>query len=414
MRNGAVSSSPEIQQAFQEWDRGATIYNFKVACCLGIALMPAGAILDHFVYPGKVTEFLELRLLSSVLIACFLLVLLTPFARRHYRVLGVALAMLPSSFISLMIYRTDGASSPYYAGLNLVLLVVAFVMHWTFRESLIAVLIVITMYLAACVFNTPVHDWKAFLKHDQAAILNNVYFLVLTGIIVVTGRFFHSQMRFREFALRYELDKNKQTLEEKNKELAELDQVKSRFFANISHELRTPLTLLLAPLETLLYRYKTSLDSESRNLLITMQSNGMRLLKLINDLLDLVRLESGVMQVKREPLDMAEFIKGLASAARQVADDKRIKLETVIDPAVGIVQADRDKLEKIILNLQFNALKFTPSGGRVEVHAEKQGSPREIQIGAGSAPADPSSPGGEELALMEKSAERIQPLLAGG
>src|SRR5207302_7338219 len=64
--------------------------------------------------------------------------------------------------------------------------------------------------------------------------------------------------------------------------------------------------------------------------------------------------------------------------------------------------ADRDKLEKIILNLQFNALKFTPSGGRVEVHAEKQGSPREIQIGAGSALADPSIPGGEELVLMVK------------
>src|SRR5438034_2389066 len=158
-------------------------------------------------------------------------------------------------------------------------------------------------------------------------------------------------MRFREFALRYELDKNKQTLEEKNKELAELDEVKSRFFANISHELRTPLTLLLAPLENLLNRFRSSFDEESRNLLVTMHSNGMRLLKLINDLLDLVRLESGVMVVRREPVDVAEFLKGLASAARQMADDKRIKLETHVDPQLGTVMADRDKLEKIILNL---------------------------------------------------------------
>src|SRR5205807_3324609 len=172
---------------------------------------------------------------------------------------------------------------------------------------------------------------------------------------------------------RFELDRNKQMLEESNNKLREMDEVKSRFFANISHELRTPLTLLLAPLETLINRFKSSFDEGSRNLLVTMHSNGMRLLKLINDLLDLVRLESGVMVVKREPVDVAEFMKGLASAARQMADDKRIKLETHADPELGTVAADRDKLEKIILNLQFNALKFTPSGGRIELRAEKQG-----------------------------------------
>src|SRR5262249_10329885 len=109
------------------------------------------------------------------------------------------------------------------------------------------------------------------------------------------------------------------------------------------------------------------------DLLATMHSNGMRLLKLINDLLDLVRLESGRMEVKSEPLEVTEFVKGLASAARQVADDKRLRLETFVDPSLGAVAADRDKLEKIVLNLVFNALKFTPSGGRVELRAEKQG-----------------------------------------
>src|SRR5436305_10558553 len=219
------------------------------------------------------------------------------------------------------------------------------------------------MYLAAC-FLQPSFVLKDFV--------NNFYFTFCTAGIVVTGKYFYNKLRFREFTLRFELDRNKQMLEESNNKLREMDEVKSRFFANISHELRTPLTLLLAPLETLLNRFKSSFDEESRNLLVTMHSNGMRLLKLINDLLDLVRLESGVMVVKREPLDLAEFIKGLASAARQMADDKRIRLETWVAPEIGSVQLDRDKLEKIVLNIQFNALKFTPAGGRIDVRAEKQ------------------------------------------
>src|SRR6185503_13489390 len=155
--------------------------------------------------------------------------------------------------------------------------------------------------------------------------------------------------RLREFSLRWELDRNRLQLEESNQKLKQLDETKSRFFANISHELRTPLTLLLAPLETLLNRFRQSFDQETRNLLVTMHSNGMRLLKLINDLLDLVRLESGRLVVRKDNVSVTEFVRGLVSATRQVAQDKRIHLETAIDPQLGVVVLDRDKLEKMVL-----------------------------------------------------------------
>lgn len=358
----------EIQAAFADYDRRETINNFKVACVIGMTLMPAGIVLDKSVIvdPAQAIYFLKLRLLCSLLIGLFLALLLTPLGNRHYRFQGVLLFMLPASFIAWMIYKTTGAESPYYAGLNLVLLVLAYVLHWTFRESLTAASLVIVLYLAACFFHGPTH-----LVDTPSLFVNNLYFLVLTGIITVTGSYFHSKARFREFALRFELDKNRKALEDSNQKLMELDQIKSRFFANISHELRTPLTLLLAPLESLLRRF--NLEPDTKDLLVTMHSNGMRLLKLINDLLALVRLESGRMEVKREPLEVGEFVKGLASAARQVADDKRLRLETFVDSAVGTVLADRDKLEKVVLNLLFNALKFTPAGGRVELRAEKRG-----------------------------------------
>jgi signal transduction histidine kinase len=363
----AFANSQEIRRAFAEHDRQSIINNVKVGCLLGVVLMPAGILLDYCVYgdhPEIVRRFLELRLLCSALIGMFLGIVVTPLGRRHPRKLGVTLAMFPTFFIAWMIYEQGGSESHYYAGLNLVLLVIGFVLYWTFIESLVAVSLVILMYVGACLCHGHI------LAKD---LENNLYFMALTGIIVVTGSYFHSKYRFREFALRFELNRNRQALEESNQKLLELDQIKSRFFANISHELRTPLTLLLAPLETLLHRFNRSFDEETRNMLLTMHSNGMRLLKLINDLLDLVRLESGRLEIKQEPLAVAEFVKGLASAARQVAEDKRLRLETYVDPALGTLLGDQDRLEKIVLNLVFNALKFTPAGGRVELRAEKQG-----------------------------------------
>jgi len=365
------SHSAQIKEAFEKYDREVTINNFKVASILGMVLVPSFAILDYEVYPALATEFLKVRLLCSALIAGFLGVLLTQFGRRHYRSFAVTLVLLPASAINYMVFRSsDGPESPYYAGLNLVLLMTGFVLRWTLRESLVAVLLVVSEYLAACRF------WGSI--HAGGLFLNNLYFLGTTSVIVATGNYFFSQSRYREFALRFELDQNRQQLEENNQRLRELDQVKSRFFANISHELRTPLTLLIAPLESLLHR--SGLDSENRGLLETMHANSMRLLKLINDLLDLVRLESGRMKVKLEPLVVPEFVRGIASVAKQVAEDKHLRLDTRVHPTLDNILADRDKLEKILLNLVFNALKFTPAGGRVELRAEAQGNQLVLQV----------------------------------
>src|SRR5690606_28577202 len=105
------------------------------------------------VHPEEVLLFFNLRLLCSALIGGFWLFVRSPYGRQIYRTLGVVLALLPAFFISWMIYETDGAASPYYAGLNLVLLVVGFILHWTVLESAVAVSAVSFMYLMACYLN---------------------------------------------------------------------------------------------------------------------------------------------------------------------------------------------------------------------------------------------------------------------
>jgi signal transduction histidine kinase len=357
----AIWNDPEFKQAFLDNEREVRINTGKLACALVVVLMPFGVLLDYAVYPDHVGYFFRLRLLCSVLVGIIWLLHRTAWGRNHYEALGLPIVMLPAIFIAFMIFVTDGTSSPYYAGLNLILLAVSAVGHWSFRDTMISVSSVILMYFGASYANATNFDFSDFF--------NNLYFLALTGIIVVTGNYLYNRLLFREFEVRFQLDKSRQMLEESNRKLLELDQVKSRFFANISHELRTPLTLLLAPLQTLIQERGSTLQSEMQKLLLIMQSNGMRLLKLINDLLDLVRLESGKMEVKREPVAMEPFLLGLANAVKKTAEDRGIRLEVTSDPAVGMVLTDSDKLERILLNLLFNALKFTPAGGNVEVKA---------------------------------------------
>jgi signal transduction histidine kinase len=354
----------EFQEAFVANERRERIRTGKVACALVVFLMPAGVILDRYVYPDHWYNFLLLRLLCSVLAGGLWALHNTEFGIRHYRFLGIPIALLPAFFISWMIGITEGLESPYYAGLILILLAVNAIVHWSTVESLLAIGMLFLSYLIACL------PWNT--AKDSGTFFNNIYFLVLTCIIVVTGNYLYNQLHFREFVLRFELGQNRQKLEETNQKLVELDRIKSRFFANISHELRTPLTLLLAPLQTLIQGRDLALEPEMRQLLLIMQSNGMRLLKLINDLLDLVRLESGKMEVKREPVVIEPFLHGLANAVKASAQDRGIHLQVSSSPTLHTILTDSDKLERILLNLLFNALKFTPAGGKVEVKARKE------------------------------------------
>jgi signal transduction histidine kinase len=362
---GPTQHEKEFEQAFISRERQDRIRSGKVACALVMFLMPAGVILDLWVYPQQVRDFFQLRLICSVLAAVWWTLHQTSFGLRHYRLLGVPIAILPGFFIAWMISVTEGPASPYYAGLILVLLAVNAIVHWSTVESLLALAVLYLFYLVACA------RWP--IAEEQGIFFNNIYFLVLTGIIVVIGNYLYNQLQFREFVLRFELSQNRRTLEQANQKLIELDRVKSQFFANVSHELRTPLTLLLTPLQSLIQEHKTELASPARDLLLIMQSNGMRLLKLINDLLDLVRLESGKMEINSEPVDIDQLVHGVANAVKNVAQDRAIEVKVAIDPSIGTIVGDSDKLERILLNLLFNAIKFTPAGGIVEIAVMRVG-----------------------------------------
>lgn len=143
-------------------------------------------------------------------------------------------------------------------------------------------------------------------------------------------------------------------------ELAEIDKAKTLFFSNVSHEFRTPLTLMLGPLEELIQNH--SLPPDETKIIETTHRNAMRLLKLVNTLLDFSLMESGRMKARFVPVDIAAFTTNLASSFRSVIEKAGMTLEVKTETLLRPVYADKQMWEKIVFNLLSNAFKYTLQG----------------------------------------------------
>ncbi|MEU1590808.1 SpoIIE family protein phosphatase [Micromonospora sp. NPDC005710] len=169
-------------------------------------------------------------------------------------------------------------------------------------------------------------------------------------------------------------------------ELAALDRAKTNFFANVSHEFRTPLTLVLGPLEDMLA--DPELPATVTGQLTMMHRNALRLLKLVNTVLDFSRLESGRLAARYQPTDLADYTGRLASTFRSATDRAGLRLVVDCPPLSTPVFVDRDMWEKIVLNLVSNAVKFTFDGEiRVRIRAVRGGARLEVtDTGVGIVP----------------------------
>ena len=169
----------------------------------------------------------------------------------------------------------------------------------------------------------------------------------------------------RRYELNRTLLKNQVKLDEvKLKEREETDKMKSRFFANISHEFRTPLTLILGPTEKVLSESK---DNETKKQLSIVKRSANRLLGLINQLLDLSKLEAGKLELKASKTNIVTFIKGLTMSFESMAERKDITLKIKSSSDEIELYFDKEKMTNIMTNLLSNAFKFTPEGGQITV-----------------------------------------------
>jgi PAS domain S-box-containing protein len=156
-------------------------------------------------------------------------------------------------------------------------------------------------------------------------------------------------------------------LKDTNVELEAANFAKDRFLASMSHELRTPLNAILGFTGTLLMRLPGELNEEQQRQLKTVEQNGRHLLSIINDLLDLAKIESGNIELRFERVSPLEVVDDVVEGLRPLADENELALEVQVDPDL-VLRSDRRALTQILINLTNNAIKFTETGGvRIDV-----------------------------------------------
>ena len=356
MGNRHATDQLTFDRYWQEAGRTLATEQLRITCVMLLALQVAFSCLDAFAFPEHFPLFLGARMSVNVLLVVSLLWL----RHSHQRVAQSAIALALGAEILLMIYKTGGPVSDYYVGLIILSVGMPVLLPYRRREALGITGSFFVGFLLSPLAVDGDFDTTRFLTALVFIGTGCVECVVSSGILM--------NARMADFAQRAEL-------EESRDRLAALDEAKARFSANVHHELRTPLTLILAPLDAMRSGELGQVPENLEKTLRTMHINGQRLLKMINNLLDLAKVESQSFEIHRRPMDLLRLLRDLVDGAGDMAARKGIdlRLEAVSGEAEGeglVVNADPEAVEKVAMNLLGNALKFTESGGRITLRVE--------------------------------------------
>ncbi|MDP0489518.1 MAG: ATP-binding protein [Verrucomicrobiota bacterium JB023] len=365
------AEDPEFLRRFEEEEAVARVPNYRIASGLASIFIAAGSVMDRVAFDEDWPILVLLRGECSLTLLLIYALLGTEWGKKHHLIIGHFIEGSLVVSILAMIWVTGGGISPYYAGLNLVMVGASLLLRWSLVHGLVNVLL--------CCGGYSVLSWVMSMniqgvtpEEYAKGVSTSSFFLFVTGFFTAAGTSFLYHLRMNEFRLREELTEERLRLEKSHEKLKELDESKTRFFANMSHELRTPLTLILGPIEDLSSFQPIRENASMRRMVTAMEENGLRLLRLINELLDLIRLDGSENEKREEICELTEIVSSTRSSFYPVMDKKGLKLIFDVEQApIGYYRVERMKVEKVLLNLISNAVKFTPSGGTVGLSLRK-------------------------------------------
>jgi response regulator RpfG family c-di-GMP phosphodiesterase/signal transduction histidine kinase len=337
----------ELDREFRKETQTRLAHDTKWGVLHTLYMYPVFIPLDFLVYPDQAMTFVWIRLAVVALSIGIHFVMRLPFAEQHAKTFASFVYLYCTISIVVMVHLADGYASPYYAGVNLVLIAFMFIAPMRLRETIVVCLIVYAVYIVPIVAQNDVTDY--------AVLAGNNFFLLSTMALVSVSSYIATAMRKKEFSSRYELARA-------NDELTKLDVLKSQFFASISHEIRTPLTSIMAPTDSLKRGDVGTLTDAQRELVAQVNRNALRLLDLINQMLDFAKFDAKKMTLHLRRVSMTRVIRNQIALFREVCRRKGLEMQSDIDEEIPTVFLDADKVDRILSNLIRNAIKFTDQG----------------------------------------------------
>ncbi|MFW6312325.1 MAG: HD domain-containing phosphohydrolase [Spirochaetota bacterium] len=356
MRRVDVPPSSDLEAAFAREMQERAAQDTRWGVLNTLFMYPVFIPLDFLVYPEAASLFLWIRLgvVGLSIVVHFMMNL--AFARKHARLFGAFAYLYCTLAIVLMVHLVDGYASPYYAGINLVLISFLFILPMSVKLTATVCAVVYAAYIVPIVVRGGITDIPVLAANN--------FFLVSTMLLVVMSSFLATNMRRKEFTSRFELARA-------NEELKKLDVVKSQFFASISHEIRTPLTSIMAPTDSLFRGDVGELSPAQRTLVGQVHRNSLRLLDLINQMLDFAKFDAKEMKLHLKRVNLARVVRSQIALFQEVCRRKGLTLEGSNAENIPVVFLDHEKTERILSNLIRNAIKFTERGTvRVELELE--------------------------------------------
>jgi signal transduction histidine kinase len=338
-----------------------------------VCLYPAFGVLDYLVAPrGALALLYGTRAAVTLVTLVLFRVVQAELFRKHPNAISASYMVLISLGISLMTVFMGGLASPYYAGLTLVMVASGLLFVWPPHVIAVTYASIVVIFLIA--------NLASRGGADLLSAISNQFFLISTAIIAGTGQTLGYRSQREQVSFQLALEKATQNLARAHEQLKQLDRFKSEFFANITHELKTPLTLILAPLGLLVDGQLGTISDAQRSTLTSMQKSGVRLSRLISDLLDLSKLEESRLRLRVERHDLVAYLHGLLRQVEPLAQRKSLMLSFEADANVAMVHCDIDRLERVFVNLLSNAMKFTEPGGWVMLKLFDEGASVRVEV----------------------------------
>lgn len=354
------STDSELEARWSAWLLARNRRGTRGLLFIVLVLYPAFGVLDYLTAPEEWLWLLyTTRLLITLATLAMLRVLPGRLFDRNADVISAAYIVLISSGITLMTLFMGGLASPYYAGLSLVIVATGLLYVWPLG--------VVTVTYATIIGSFVVLNLVFDARPVWLTAVSNQFFLISTAIIAGTAQLVAYRSQREQIERQLVLERTTQRLGQAHAELKQLDRFKSEFFANITHELKTPLTMMLAPLELLVDGHLGTLSDAQRSTLKSIQKSGVKLRRLIGDLLDLSKLEESKLRLRVGEHDLVPYLRALVAQAEPLAQRKSLRLRFETEAASCVVCCDIERLERVLVNLLSNATKFTPAEGTVTV-----------------------------------------------